>query len=506
MAISGPSAGQPGAPPTPPAGSPDGAESRHDAPVPQHAAGPPRAPGSTTSTRRRTAVWVVAVIALLLVLAVGGPWLIRAFTTVSTDDAYVNGHVTFVAPRVSGQVASVLVDDNNRVRTGDLLLQLDKEPYEVQVHIAQAAVDAAQADLVAAQAQTRASIGQTRSARFGLDQAINDVNNQIALLSARVATLHAREADLAQAQQQFNHMEKIRETGAISQDEIVQRTQALEGAKANVDEARQNVYQVRASLGLPSRPEQNGDLAQVPQDLNQTFATVREAQAKLEQAAAQLGVWQSLNLTPNELIAHFYQRDPSGDIDKIYATLERDAPAVKQAQAKLLQAQRNLDDANLNLKYTDVYAEIDGVVTRRNVNPGNNVVAGQSLMAVRSLTETWVDANFKETQLAGLRIGQPVDLDVDMYGGQHRFNGRISGFTFGTGSTLALLPAENATGNFVKVVQRLPVRVELIDYDADNMPLFAGLSVHVTVHINDAPTGPNAGKVLQPFGMPTTRP
>jgi membrane fusion protein (multidrug efflux system) len=127
------------------------------------------------------------------------------------------------------------------------------------------------------------------------------------------------------------------------------------------------------------------------------------------------------------------------------------------------------------------------------------LVAGQSIMAVRSLTDIWVDANFKETQLADLRIGQPVDLDVDMYGSRQRFQGRISGFTMGTGSTLALLPAENATGNFVKVVQRLPVRVDLINYDPDKSPLFIGLSVTPTVHINEPATGPSAGQVLQPY-------
>src|SRR5262249_31609065 len=139
------------------------------------------------------------------------------------------------------------------------------------------------------------------------------------------------------------------------------------------------------------------------------------------------------------------------------------------------------------------------IVTRRNVNPGNNVVVGQSLMAVRSLTEIWVDANFKETQLANLRIGQEVDLDVDMYGSRQQFKGRISGFTMGTGSTLALLPAENATVNFVKVVQRLPVRIDLLDYNPDETTLFIGLSVTPYVHVNKAPTGADGGKVLQPF-------
>ena len=120
-------------------------------------------------------------------------------------------------------------------------------------------------------------------------------------------------------------------------------------------------------------------------------------------------------------------------------------------------------------------------------------------MAVRSLNEIWVDANFKETQLRDLRIGQPVDLYVDMYGGKHVFKGRISGFTEGTGSTLALLPPENATGNFIKVVQRLPVRIDLVDYNADQTPLFIGTSVVPYVYINKPPTGPDAGKFLQTY-------
>ena len=119
---------------------------------------------------------------------------------------------------------------------------------------------------------------------------------------------------------------------------------------------------------------------------------------------------------------------------------------------------RDLAQAELDLRYCDIVSEIDGVVTSRSVNPGNHVSAGQSLMAVRSLTEIWVDANFKETQLADLRIGQRVRCEVDMYGGRQEFEGRITGFTMGTGQTLSLLPPQNATGNFVKIVQRLPVR------------------------------------------------
>jgi membrane fusion protein (multidrug efflux system) len=199
------------------------------------------------------------------------------------------------------------------------------------------------------------------------------------------------------------------------------------------------------------------------------------------------------------MIANFYALDPHGDLNAIYAKLMETAPAVKVAETNLAQAQANLDQAKLNLRYTDIVAEIDGVITRRDVNPGNNVVVGQSLMAIRSLTDIWVDANFKETQLGKLEIGQRVTLDVDAYGGHHTFEGRISGFTMGTGSTLALLPPENATGNFVKVVQRLPVRIDLVNYEPDGFPLFIGLSVTPEVHINEPPTGPDAGKKLQPY-------
>jgi membrane fusion protein (multidrug efflux system) len=191
------------------------------------------------------------------------------------------------------------------------------------------------------------------------------------------------------------------------------------------------------------------------------------------------------------------QFEKQGDIDKTFAQYEANAPAVKQAEAKLEVTQRDLAQAELNLRYCDIIAEIDGAVTRRNVNPGNFVQVGQNLMAVRSLNEIWVDANFKETQLGDLRIGQPVDLSVDMYGGKQIFKGRISGFTEGTGSTLALLPAENATGNFIKVVQRLPVRIDLVDYNPDQRPLFIGTSVVPYVYFNKPPTGPDAGKFLQ---------
>jgi membrane fusion protein (multidrug efflux system) len=364
-------------------------------------------------------------------------------------------------------------------------------------------VAAARANLVTAQAEVRGAEGQARSLRFNLERAIEDVDNRIALLHSKVAILASQQAALARAKLDYERVLPLLDPsiGGVTQEEVDNRKQTMLGAQAQVEAALHDVQQIRAGLGLP--PATGDDLAQVPPDLDQTFSGVRQAQASLLQAAAQLGVTGSFNQTPREMIAEFYKRDPQGNIDRIYAQLLKDAPAVKQAESKLAEAERNLDQAELNLRYCDVRAEIDGVVTRRNVNPGDYVVIGQSLMAVRSLTEIWVDANFKETQLGALRIGQAVDLDVDMYGGRHRFRGRISGFTNGTGSTLALLPAENATGNFVKVVQRLPVRIELLGYNPDRTPLFVGLSVTARVHVNEPPSGPDAGKVLQPDVPPT---
>jgi membrane fusion protein, multidrug efflux system len=447
--------------------------------------------------RRRWPILVAISVGSLLVF-LGVPRLIHAFNTVSTDDAYVNGYVTFVAPRVSGQVARVLVDDNNRVKKGDVLVELDPEPYQVQVAIKQSAVDTAEANLVVAQATVRGLLGQTRSQRFKLARAIEDVDNQVALIRARVATWEQNKATLVLAQQEFNRAERLLASKVTSQEEYDQRRETLDVAKAQVTQALESVLQARVALGLPAQPGEGKTLADVPGDLDQTFSSVRQAQADLLQSAAQLGVVpSSYNLTPKQMLDEFYRRDPTGDLDRIYAGVIKNAPSLKQSETNLMQAQRDLDQAKLNLRYCTVFAEIDGVITRRNVNPGNNVQVGQSLMAIRSLRDIWVDANFKETQLRNLRIGQRVDLEVDMYGGKRIFEGRISGFTMGTGSTLALLPPQNATGNFVKVVQRLPVRIDLVNYDPDKQPLFVGLSVTPAVDLRTAPSGPNAGQFLQ---------
>lgn len=421
--------------------------------------------------------------------------------TVSTDDAYVNSHVTLVAPRVAGQVKEVRVDDNYRVKKGDILVRLDKEPYQVQLAIRHAAVKTAQADLIAAEAQFRSRVALAHANRYKMEHAMEDVRTQIANLHANVATLRSKEATLKLAQNNLERGEKLRSSGGISKEDLDQRRQTVEVDKAAVEQTLQEIYALRAGLGLSPKPEKGKELTDVPDELDQTFSAVQSSLATLLYSAAQFGyVPNSFDSTPKTAFEEFYKLDPSHKLDVIIAKLMPNAPAIQQAQAKLEQAKSDLAQAELDLRYCDVVSEIDGVVTRRNVNPGNHVAVGQNLMAVRSLTEIWIDANFKETQLADLRIGQRVRCEVDMYGSHREYEGRITGFTMGTGQTLALLPPQNATGNFVKIVQRLPVRIELTNYDPEKDPiLFVGLSVEPYVYYKEPPDPkvPNAGKMLQ---------
>jgi len=453
-------------------------------------------PASNQGITRRRTLLIGVLGAIVIAAAVFGiPWIRFVLSTVSTDDAFVNGHVTSVAPRVRGQVSRVLVDDNNRVHKGDLLVELDKEPFRDAVAVKKAAVDTAEADLEAARATVRGIEALARSRRWQLQQAVENVENQIALLHARVAALKKARATLILAQQEFNRTSQLVVSETASRELYDQRQASLSIAQASVVQALADANQIRVSLGLPPQPEDGADLDQVPPDLDQTFASVLQAQAALIQSAAELGVVHSYNQSPKLMLEEF----ENGGVDREFDRLATEAPAVKQAEAKLEAAKRDLALAELDLRYCDVVAEIDGVVTRRNVNSGNDVQVGQSLMAIRSLSEIWIDANFKETQLRDLRIGQAADLYVDMYGDKQVFRGRITGFTIGTGSTLALLPPQNATGNYIKIVQRLPVRIELEGYDPNKKPLFIGASVVPYVYLDKPLSGPNAGMYLQGF-------
>src|SRR6516164_4881567 len=208
-------------PKTSPSGSPDAS----DTPTAEKVTSSPDS-APKPKRKRRLRIWVAAIAAVLLV-GFGVPWIQHSLNTVSTDDAYVNSYVTFVAPRVSGQVSRVLVDDNNRVKKGDVLVELDPKPYQVQVAIKQATVDTAQAQLVLAQANVRGLIGQARSNRFKLSRAIEDVDNQVALIRARVATWEQAKATRVLAQQEFDRAERLLATKVVSQEEYDQRHEAL---------------------------------------------------------------------------------------------------------------------------------------------------------------------------------------------------------------------------------------------------------------------------------------
>ena len=495
-------------PPAPPA-----TPAPHYRPEPTPA--PPTHPPAGRSRRWRRPAIIAAVV---VVLGVAAWYLVpiatRALNTVSTDDAYVNGHVTFVAPRVGGQVLEVRVDENNVVRKGDVLVRLDPEPYRVQLEQRQAALTAARSDYQAAVAGARATEAEARSLRWKLQTAMEQVDNQVAQLHANIAALRAQEANLERARADFRRAEQLVKTQAMSQEEFDLRQQNVRVAEAQVRQALETVNESRVSLGIPAatvrwdQPNGWDKLGEVPPNLRQTFSGVRQALAALVQAVAQLGVpLVPSESTPDEVIKDFIQKYGEGSVDVALQKILDTAPSIIQARAKVLQAERDVEQAELNLRYCTVEAEIDGAVTRRNVNPGNYVQPGQQLMAVRSLTEIWVDCNFKETQIAEIRIGHPVELYADMYGDRVVYKGRVTGFAMGTGSTLSLLPAQNATGNFVKVVQRLPVRVDLTEPPPADAPLFVGLSIIPYVYFKEPPSGPNAGQFLQaaiPPGGPTT--
>lgn len=253
---------------------------------------------------RRWRSWIIGGAVVLVALIVGVPWIRQLLSTVSTDDAFVNGHVTFVAPRVAGRVVRVLVDDNNRVRKGDLLVEIDKEPYQVQVNIAQAAVASARAYLVTAQAEIRGAEGQARSLRFSLQRAIEDVDNRVASLRSKVAILASQKAAAARAKLEYERVLPLLDPsiGGVTQEEVDNRRQIMLGAQAQVEAALQDVHQIRAGLGLPPAvSDSSDDLTRVPPDLDQTFSGVRQAQANLIQAAAQFGVTGAFDQTPRKM-------------------------------------------------------------------------------------------------------------------------------------------------------------------------------------------------------------
>ncbi len=474
---------------------------RDAAPPPGEHPDPPRDEQKPNRPRRRWVRWAIiggVAAAVIVGLVIGVPWLIEYFHTVSTDDAYVNGHVSMISARVGGQVTAVRVDDNDRVHQGDLLMELDHQPYQVAVNQKKAALETAEANLNAATAQARGQEAAARAGWYSLVSAQEQVRYQIATLHSDLANLRLQQANLDLAEKETNRVRGLVAKDAATREELDQRVAAEEVARQRVADAQETIRKTRAALGLPPNDE---DPTEVPENLDQSFSGVQIALSNAAQSLAQIGVPLPLShLTPDELSRDLTSRGASSDLNQTLDQFVEKAPGVAQARAARDQAQEDLRNAELNLGYTWIYAPIDGQVFRRNVNPGNNAAVGQPLLAVRSLTDLWIDANFKETEIDNLRIGMPVEVRVDAY--PHKtFHGRVQGFSAGTGSSIALIPPENATGNFVKIVQRLPVRVAIDPRDmTEDTPLLAGLSCEPKVLFTQTPTGPNAGaRLLAPI-------
>jgi membrane fusion protein (multidrug efflux system) len=395
----------------------------------------------------------------------------------STVDALVTGHVTSVSSRVPGQVRRVLVNENARVDKGDVLIELDKEPFEIQVAAKQAGVSVAEADLLVAQAQVRALVAQIRASRYKLEQAMEDVKSQIAKLEANVAGLESKKAALQLTQAELRRGEEA--AAAISAREIAKRREAAQIAQVAVDQALHEVNVTRAGLGLPVGTANSTNLREVPADHDQTDSSVRQSLLELVQSLALLGYaptsWKG---TPKQVIDDFYKQDVDGDVDRIYAQLITRAPGIKQAEAKLRQANLDLDQAQLTLRDCSVVSAIDGMVISREVNAGNNVAPGQNLMTLSSLTELWITAEVRGKERQSLPMGRPVRCKVDALGGQHEVEGHIAGFS---GATRAAQKLHNSPLESSDSSMRLIVRIDLDNYEAGTDPIFVGLPA--VVHI-----------------------
>src|SRR5580704_6791162 len=285
-----------------PGDEPTSTRNADPAPPPQNppgvAAVPPEKPKAIS--QRKLLLGALAVLILAGALWFGIPWVQTTLNTVSTDDAYVNGRVTFVAARVKGQVSRVLVDDNYRVRKGDLLVQLDKEPFQIAVAIKKAAVDTATADLQVAKSKVRGIEAEAMSRRRALEHTMENVDDQVALLRAKIAGVDKSKAELALAQVDFDRAAKLVVTNDTPRSEYDRRQAILLSTRADVVASLADVRQIRASLGLPPETGEQ-DLGQVPPDLNQTFSSVLQAQAALIQSAAQLGVIHSFDEGPRHM-------------------------------------------------------------------------------------------------------------------------------------------------------------------------------------------------------------
>jgi membrane fusion protein (multidrug efflux system) len=386
-------------------------------------------------TRRRRSTQVFAGLVGVAALGAMAFWLVGRGKE-STDDAQVEGRVASIGPRVSGQVEKVLVIDNQSVKQGDLLVQLDTRDLDAKLASARADLESARAGLASAQVSlklTQANVDASlRQARGGLTQASSSVQATRSSLAQARAEVSAAEAADRLAQADWVRAQELAKAEAISRADVDARRSRSEQAQAALEQARAKLSTTEANL-----TSSGGGLT--------------TAQGRL--AAAETA--------PEQVKAS--------------------EVAVQAAQARVDQAQAAYDLAALNRSYAEIRAPIDGVVSRRTVEQGQLVSPDRPMLALVPLQDIWVVANFKEDQIGEMRPGQKATVRVDTYG-RHDFQGPVESLAGASGARFALLPPDNASGNFVKVVQRVPVLVRLDR--APDVPLRPGMSANVTVRTN----------------------
>ena len=373
---------------------------------------------------------------LLVTLAVGGWYYQHALKYESTDDAFVAAHVVMVSPKVASYVATVAVGDNHRVRVGDLLVTLDARDFEARLAQAQANLRAARARYQAARVHVEV-IGTTtaagvQQAAAGVEAAHREVEGARSRLAQAQAQVAAAAAEATRAETEAARYDRLLAVHAVSQQE---REAALASHRSTA-----------AQLEAAQRAEQAaGD-------------RLRQAQAQLGQAEAQLAGTQA------------------APVEVAYSRAQ-----AEQAAAEIAQGEAAVRQAALDLSYTRIVAPEAGHITKKVVEPGDFVQPGRTLLAIVP-EQVWIVANFKETQLEHMHAGQPVVITVDAYPGE-RFRGHVESIQSGAGAAFSLLPPENATGNYVKVVQRVPVKIVVDDAPDPTHPLGPGMSVVPTVRV-----------------------
>jgi membrane fusion protein (multidrug efflux system) len=379
---------------------------------------------------------IVVVVILLLVVAAVAVWWHSTYSE-DTDDAQVNGHLIQISSRINGQVLKVDVEENQVVKAGDPIAELDPKDYNVAVENAEAALASARANAAAANVNVPITTINTGS---NLRSAGSDVSGTHAGVEQAQQQLEAAHAKVAQA--------------------------TANSVKAQADLER---YKPLVAKDVISKQQFDAAVAAAA-----AAASVQDAVAS-EQAA-------------NDGVRVAREREASAQAGYRYAQTGPQQVAAqnakaKQALAQVDQAQAQLDQANLNLSYCKIVAPEAGIITRKSVEINQNVAAGQNLLTLVSLQGIWVTANFKETQLRHMTAGQTVEIDVDATG--KTYNGRVTQIGGATGSVLSLFPPENATGNYVKVVQRVPVRIDFTDlpHEDPNQLLRPGLSVEPKVRV-----------------------